>query len=121
MDQLTEEDIYGHLLLLTVMVTHTAHLSVAAPTLAPTTTPDDVDHDYFCDSNGQYSKEDGETRDDDDLWDGEGCGLNSSYCEWNDPPHFCKSLNYITFEDLEIRLFTFYFHTTVSVIEIFVK
>ena len=77
--------------------------------------PDYVDHDYFCDSNGQYTKEDGETRDaDDDLWDGEGCGPSSSCCEWNDPPYFCKHLHYTTSEDLEIRLFSYYYHLCVS-------
>ena len=81
------------------------------------TTPDYVSHDYFCDSGTEYT-----TRDfDDDLWDGEGCGPSSSCCELNDPPYFCKHLQNTTSEDLEIRLFSFYYHTTVSLIEIFVK
>ena len=86
-------------------------------------TPCDVGDDYFCDSNGQYT-EGGryEEDEDDDLWDGEGCGSRSSCCEWKDPPYFCKHLHNTTSEDMEIRLFTFYFFTpTVSLIEIFVK
>ena len=84
------------------------------------TTPGDVGDDYFCDSNGQYT----EGRDeDDDLWDGEGCGSSSSCCEWKDPPYFCKQLHNTTSEDMEIRLFSLfdYYFTTVSLIEIFVK
>ena len=89
----------------------------------PFTFPDYVGHNYFCDSDTEYTKEDRtSTRDaDDDLWDGKGCGPSSSCCELNDPPYFCKRLNYTTSEDLEIRLFSFYYHTTVSLIEIFVK
>ena len=99
------------------------------------TTPDDVGHDYFCDSFRQYTGEDKnlEEFDDDDLWDGEGCGSSSSCCKWNDPPYFCKHLHYTTSEDMEIRLFsdfrTFdyghyslsFFYPTVSLIEIFAK
>ena len=86
------------------------------------TTPDYVGDDYFCDSYGQYT--DGgryEDDEDDDLWDGEGCGSSSSCCEWKDPPYFCKQLHNTTSEDMEIRLFSFGYSTTVSLIEIFVK
>ena len=93
-------------------------------------TPGYVGDNYFCDSNGQYT-EGGrwEGRDeDDDLWDGEGCGSSSSCCEWKAPPYFCKQLHNPTSEDMEIRLFslyprifTFSSNTSVSLIEIFVK
>ena len=75
----------------------------------PYATPDYVGHDYFCGSRTRS------------LWDGEGCGLSSSCCEWNDPPYFCKHLHYTTSEDMEIRLFSYYYHIPVSLIEIFVK
>ena len=86
-------------------------------------TPGDVGDDYFCDSNEQYTEGGRWERDnDDDLWDGEGCGSRSSCCEWKDPPYFCKQLHNTTSEDMEIRLFSFEFFTpTVSLIEIFVK
>ena len=86
-------------------------------------TPEDVGDDYFCDSNGQYTEEGKyEGRDyEDDLWDGEGCGSNSSCCEWKDPPYFCKHLHNTTSEDMEIRLFSLHYFPTVSLIEIFVK
>ena len=86
------------------------------------TTPGDVGDDYFCDSNRQYF-EGGryEVDVDDDLWDGEGCGSSSSCCEWKDPPYFCKQLHNTTSEDMEIRLFSFYYYTSVSLIEIFVR
>ena len=88
-------------------------------------TPGDVGDDYFCDYNGQYT-EGGrwEGRDnDDDLWDGEGCGSSSSCCEWKDPPYFCKQLHNPTSEDMEIRLISndLFITPTVSLIEIFVK
>ena len=92
-------------------------------------TPEDVGDDYFCDSNGQYT-EGGiwEGRDeDDDLWDGEGCGPSSSCCERRDPPYFCKHLHYTTSEDMEVRLYSYYdvpssfYSPTVSLIEIFVQ
>ena len=87
-------------------------------------TPGDVGDDYFCDSNGQYTEGGRWVEDeDDDLWDGEGCGSSSSCCEWKDPPYFCKQLHNTTSEDMKIRLFTFDYDSTptVSLIEIFVK
>ena len=87
-------------------------------------TPGDVGDDYFCDSNTQYT-EGGRLEEDenDDLWDGEGCGSSSSCCKWKDPPYFCKQLHNTTSEDMEIRLFSHYFTNgpTVSLIEIFVR
>ena len=85
-------------------------------------TPVDVGDDYFCDSNGQFIEGGGvEEDEDDDLWDGEGCVSSSNCCEWKDPPYFCKHLHNTISEDMEIRLFSFFSTTTVSLIEIFVK
>ena len=84
---------------------------------------EDVGIDYFCDSNLQFTEGGSLEKDeDDDLWDGKGCGPNSSCCELNDPPYFCKHLHNTTSEDLEIRLFSFTPNSpTVSLIEIFVQ
>ena len=90
-------------------------------------TPGDVGDDYFCDSYLQYTERGGyEEDEDDDLWDGEGCGSSSSCCEWKDPPYFCKQLHNTTSEDMEIRLCTYSYGfndytPSVSLIEIFVK
>ena len=83
-------------------------------------TPEYVGNDYFCDSNRQFTDGSRRKDDDDDLWDGKGCGPSSSCCEWNDPPYFCKHFRYTTNEDLEIRLFSSSNILSVSLIEIFV-
>ena len=92
------------------------------------TTPEYVGNDYFCDSFAQFTEGGAYERDeDDDLWDGKGCGPSSSCCEWNDPPYFCKHLHNTTSEDMELRLFSYYYTSiwdytpTVSLIEIFVQ
>ena len=94
-------------------------------------TPDDVGHDYFCDSiahyteGGRWKRKDDNIYDDNVLWHGEGCDSSSSCCEFNDPPYFCKHLHNTISEDMEFRLFltrhSKYFYPTVSLIEIFVK
>ena len=38
------------------------------------------------------------------LWDGQDCAGSSACCEFNNPPWFCKQLNYTTTKDIEIRL-----------------
>ena len=40
----------------------------------------------------------------DPLWDGENCGSQSTCCEFNDPPYFCKSLSEPTTDDIEVRI-----------------
>ena len=86
--------------------------------------PDYVGYDYFCDSFKQHAEG---IDNDDDLWDGEGCGSSSSCCKWKDPPYFCKHLHNITHDDIEIRLFSVYsksmhyYTPTLSFIEIFVR
>ena len=93
------------------------------------TTPDDVGHDYFCDSFRHREDSYFEDLDEDDLWDGEGCGSSNSCCKWNDPPYFCKHLHYTTSEDMEIRLFSdfatisnhYHSYSSVSLIEIYVR
>ena len=66
------------------------------------TLPPFIGQDYFCDTGRQrhqpilYS--------DDPLWDGQGCGGNSTCCSFNNPPWFCKQLPQPTTDDIELRL-----------------
>ena len=79
--------------------------------------PDFVGQDYFCESgckfaihtidivNDFYATLQTTVFTEDPLWDGEGCyGSNSSCCQFNQPPWFCKTLSYHTTEDRELRL-----------------
>ena len=89
--------------------------------------PSFVGNDYFCETGvppGQrfdtitfYA--------DDPLWDGEGCGTNSTCCTFNNPPWFCKQLPQPTNADLEVRLCSrsqpSTENTSVELIEIYVK
>ena len=68
--------------------------------------PSYVGNDYFCETGvptGQIY--DGSTfHADDPLWDGQGCGPDSTCCTFNNPPWFCKQLPQSTNADLEVRL-----------------
>ena len=65
-----------------------------------------VGQDYFCDTGiPQYSEE----RHDrfysaSPLWDGSGCGLNSTCCSFNNPPWFHKQLPSPTGDAIEMRV-----------------
>ena len=67
--------------------------------------PSFVGDDYFCDTGSHqdvgshcifYS--------DDPLWDGAGCGGNSTCCQFNNPPWFYKELPQSTTDDINMRL-----------------
>ena len=63
-----------------------------------------VNNDYFCDTgNPGPGKNPTTYYTDDPLWDGEGCNITSTCCEFNSPPWFCMSLPQPTNDDLEIR------------------
>jgi cell division protein FtsB len=69
------------------------------------TPPSFVASDYFCDAGSQdyaglifYA--------DNPLWDGAGCGPQSSCCSFNDPPWFYKQLPQPTIDDVEVRVCT---------------
>ena len=83
------------------------------------TIPAYVGRDYFCDSYAEFiTKENKVVKDNTDaLWDGHGCSHNSSCCEFNRPPFFCKHLNCTTSDDIEIRFFQSY----ITLIEIYIK
>ena len=65
-----------------------------------------VGQDYFCDSgvgaDGRYRND--LNFFDDPLWDGAGCGSNSTCCEFNNPPWFHKQLPQSTTDSIEMRV-----------------
>ena len=65
--------------------------------------PPFVGDDYFCDTGSRYAIQD-QFYDQDPLWDGAGCGVSSTCCEFNNPPWFCKQLPEPTADDIELRL-----------------
>jgi hypothetical protein len=88
--------------------------------------PSFIGNDYFCET-GVPS---GQTYDyifypDDPLWDGQGCGPNSTCCTFNNPPWFCKQLLQSTNADLEVRLCSFDCtiseNTPIELVDIYVK
>ena len=67
------------------------------------TVPPFIGQDYFCETGSRnayqyifYSE--------DPLWDGQGCGAQSTCCSFNNPPWFCKQLPQPTRDDIELRL-----------------
>ena len=67
--------------------------------------PSFIRNNYFCDTgnpgpghdlNAYYS--------DDPLWDGAGCGENSTCCQFRNPPWFYSTLPQATTDDVEVRL-----------------
>ena len=69
--------------------------------------PDFVGEDYFCDSAVEVPYSASKHRrfhHDDPLWDGAGCGVNSTCCSHSNPPWFFKRLSKRTTEKLELRL-----------------
>ena len=68
------------------------------------TVPTFIGNDYFCDTGSRQHYQLGTFYHEDPLWDGEGCGPNSSCCEFNSPPWFCKHLPHPTTDDIEVRV-----------------
>ena len=66
--------------------------------------PNFVGNDYFCDSGIPNTPRIDTFYPDDPLWDGQGCGLQSTCCTFNSPPWFCKELPQPTNEDIEVRI-----------------
>jgi len=73
--------------------------------LFPGVIPPFIGQDYFCDTGSRSTYED-KIYSDDPLWDGHGCGAESSCCRFNSPPWFCKQLPQPTSDDIELRLCT---------------
>ena len=61
-----------------------------------------VGQDYFCDSGQQHFT--GLVFSPFPLWDGAGCGPNSTCCTFNNPPWFHKELSSSTIDPIEMRV-----------------
>ena len=67
--------------------------------------PSYIGTDYFCDTAIRGSTwTHGLFYPDDPLWDGQGCGRNSTCCDFNNPPWFCRQLPQATTDDIELRM-----------------
>lgn len=79
-------------------------------TAVPSTTPipSFVGNDYYCETalNTTFFDQRYMYYTDDPLWDGEGCGPQSTCCEGDGKPWFCKTLTEVTTDDIEMRLCT---------------
>ena len=90
--------------------------------------PPVIGDSYFCDTGVQSGPVDNHLYGENPLWDGEGCGLYNSCCEFNNPPWFCKQLSQPSTEDIEVRLMAAATHTNlegedtpIEKIEIFIR
>ena len=67
--------------------------------------PSFLQNNYFCDTgNPGPGFNVGTYYSDDPLWDGAGCGEDSTCCQFNKPPWFYSSLPQATKDDVEARL-----------------
>lgn len=64
--------------------------------------PPFIGNDYFCDT-GRLDTSDTGSYARGVLWDGIGCGANSTCCSFNNPPFFCTQLSQPTTDDIELR------------------
>ena len=69
-----------------------------------TPSPPFVGDDYFCDTGTDSGLSAGIFYSDDPLWDGAGCGPQSTCCSFNSPPWFYKQLPQTTTDDIEMRV-----------------
>ena len=85
----------------------TAAINTICPCTRPADTfdssliPEYVGQDYFCDTGSRTQSSVIFFYAEDPLWDGEGCGGDSTCCQFNDPPWFCKALEESTTKDIE--------------------
>ena len=66
--------------------------------------PPFVGNDYFCETGSRNHFAFDQFYHEDLLWDGQGCGPQSTCCSFNNPPWFCKQLPQPTRDDIELRL-----------------
>ena len=66
--------------------------------------PPIVGNDYFCDTAGRAGANFQTLYSDDPLWDGAGCGRQSTCCSFNSPPWFYMQLSQATTDDIEMRV-----------------
>jgi hypothetical protein len=84
-----------------------------------------VGNDYFCDA-GSATYAGHIFYADNPLWDGAGCGPQSTCCSFNNPPWFYKQLPQPTADDIEMRVCCDYGPDTnediaIEVVEIYVQ
>ena len=72
----------------------------------PDQLPSFIQNNYFCDTGnpGPIWGSGSTYYSDDPLWDGAGCGKNSTCCQFNNPPWFYSTLPQATMDDMEVRL-----------------
>ena len=63
-----------------------------------------VGNDYFCDTGSNDTRDQARFYSEDPLWDGVGCGPQSTCCSFNNPPWFYKQLPQFTTDDIEMRV-----------------
>ena len=66
--------------------------------------PTFIGNDYFCETGSRQHFLFQTFYHEDPLWDGRGCGPNSSCCTFNSPPWFCKHLPHPTTDNIEVRV-----------------
>lgn len=92
-----------------------------------------VSRDYFCET-GTTTTPPNSSREctrhqsfyySDPLWDGKGCGQDSTCCEHHHPPWFCKKLANVTSDDIEVRIcgsgYTDFGDTPIELVELYVQ
>ena len=86
--------------------------------------PSFIQNNYFCDTGntGPSWGGGGTYYSDDPLWDGAGCGENSTCCQFNNPPWIYSSLPQATRDDVEVRICFSYHgnHVVIYQLEIYV-
>ena len=86
--------------------------------------PPFIGQDYFCET-GSRDVHESIFYSDDPLWDGQGCGGNSTCCSFNNPPWFCKQLPQPTTDDIELRLCAddkrYIGDTPLEIVEMYIK
>lgn len=80
------------------------NINQASAALPPTPPPSYVGNDYFCDTGSTERAASNVFYTNDPLWDGAGCGVNSTCCTFNNPPWFLKQLPSATTDDIEMRI-----------------
>ena len=90
-----------------------------------TTSPPYVGGDYFCGTGSIDADPTLTFFESDPLWDGEGCGPDSTCCQFNDPSWFTRTLPTTTTDDIELRLCHFIITAAgdvpIELIELYVK
>ena len=76
------------------------NINIASSATPP---PAFVGNDYFCDT-GSSSAYTNKFYSGDPLWDGAGCGPQSTCCSFNNPPWFYKQLPQPATDDMEMRV-----------------